>query len=449
MLYYYCFTSSMDYSPSSLTNIFTDSVTKLPHYMMVLPDLERRLKENASLGLLVVNIYGLDPIEESNGPEAYDLVVSKISALLSDTQGTIIRKDDILVTCDIGASSFMIFLSERRKEKNNDCLQKEDVERIADRIHEQLYPQLCGIFSQFTREQPKLAVGYSLIVHNPLIRSRRLIYKLVEEAKEMTRLQRPITKAKAKERLQRLILKEEISTVFQPIYNLKDEKIMGYEALTRGPRGTALESPLNLFSTAREVGLIYELDRLCRRKALTASKSIPSNAKIFINTLPNTMYDPEFRGTYLESFLKGIRKTPDNIVFEINERIAIDSFSSFREAIRYYTDLGMSIAIDDTGTGYSTLEAIVELKPKYLKFDISMVRGIAQDVLKQEMLKMLCILASNINSQIIAEGIETAEELQMLQSLGLEIGQGYYYSKPLDIDQILRRIPPLKVHVSV
>lgn len=414
----------------------TDRINQLPHYLELIEELKERLLSHSSLGLIVINIHGMDPIEETHGPDAFDEIMELASQSLKAMQGKIIRADDFLMVSDLGGCGFMIFVSETRAEKPRKRLNKKQLEKISGRIHEHLFPKLSSTFYQYSKDQPKIAIGSSLIVNNPLIRPRRLIYRLIEDAKQMARLQFPLLRVKNKERLQQLILKEEVSTVFQPIYYLASRKIMGYEALARGPKTSAFESPLTLFSVAKEVGLIFELDRLCRNQALSQCHKLPENQKIFINTLPTTIHDPEFRGKHLKDFLKSKKIQPENIVFEINERVAIDNFSSFREAIKYYTDLGISIAIDDAGTGYSSLEAIVELRPQFLKFDMSMVRGIGRDPLKQEMLKMLSILADKINAEIIAEGIENLEELNMLRSMGLQIGQGFYFSKPLPVEQL-------------
>jgi EAL domain-containing protein (putative c-di-GMP-specific phosphodiesterase class I) len=141
-------------------------------------------------------------------------------------------------------------------------------------------------------------------------------------------------------------------------------------------------------------------------------------------------------GERLRKLLQNTGKTPTNFVLEINERMAIENFATFRNTIQPYLDQGMSIAIDDTGTGYSSLEAIVELKPRYLKFDLSMVRGIDRSPIKQEMLKMLCLLAEKTDSIVIVEGVEQPEEAEILSRMNIPYAQGYYYSKPASAEEL-------------
>jgi EAL domain-containing protein (putative c-di-GMP-specific phosphodiesterase class I) len=218
--------------------------------------------------------------------------------------------------------------------------------------------------------------------------------------------------------------------VFQPIVELESADIVGYEALSRGPRGTEYENPYFLFDTAKDVGLIFELDRICRRKALIASAQLEPDARIFINVLPSTIQDPEFKGIYLQELLADVQRQPQKIVIEVSEREAIDDYPAFRTALKHYSDLGFSIAVDDTGAGYSSLEAIVELQPHYMKLDISMVRNIHEHPLKQELIRAITAFSTKIDATIIAEGVETQEERETLVGLGVPLGQGYFFGRP-------------------
>ena len=423
-----------------------DRTSGFNHYLFNIDELAERLMRQSSLGIITVSISGLDAIEESRGPQIYDNILGHLSQTLLKIKGNVIRDTDIITMAEIGAPIFHVFLScDRSQGCGPKGLAKEQVQNIVHRIEDMLYPEICRLTLPFMKEAPVLALGHALIVNNPLIRPRRLIYRLMEESKQMARLQLPLNKFRNKDRLQEIILKEDITTLFHPIVDLKTGHMMGYEGLTRGPKGSIFEFPLSMFSIAKDVGLIFELDRICRRKALSASCALPQDAKVFVNSLPNTIHDPEFRGQGLTNFLESSHLRPENIVFEINERVAIDNFPSFKEAAKYYTDAGMSIAIDDTGTGYSTLEAIVELSPHYLKFDISMVNGLHKNTLKQEMLRMLTHLADKINAIIIAEGIEEKEDLEMLQAMGIPYGQGFYFCKPLTVEEIANRGPTFDV----
>jgi EAL domain-containing protein (putative c-di-GMP-specific phosphodiesterase class I) len=100
------------------------------------------------------------------------------------------------------------------------------------------------------------------------------------------------------------------------------------------------------------------------------------------------------------------------------------------EDIRSYTDLGYQIALDDTGTGYSSFETILRVKPHYIKIDITMIRNVDTDPLKQTMIRALVNIAKSINARSIAEGVETVSEYRQVQELGVDFCQGYLFAKP-------------------
>jgi EAL domain-containing protein (putative c-di-GMP-specific phosphodiesterase class I) len=206
--------------------------------------------------------------------------------------------------------------------------------------------------------------------------------------------------------------------------------VLGFEALSRGARGSGLETADALFGAATTHELLLELDRLCRARALLSSGRIPSNAKLFVNTLPATIRDPQFRGKPLIDFLDRAQVSPERIVIEITEKLVIENYGLFREAMAYFTDLGMSFAVDDVGAGYSGLEAIARLKPAFLKIDNVLVRDVHSSLVNREMVKAIISLGLGIGATVIAEGIQTDEETQALQSIGIDYGQGYFLARP-------------------
>jgi EAL domain-containing protein (putative c-di-GMP-specific phosphodiesterase class I) len=246
----------------------------------------------------------------------------------------------------------------------------------------------------------------------------------------MAELQEQRLWVKSKELLQEIILKEDVRTFFQPIVDLNSRETLGFEGLTRGPQGTEYENPYMLFDVATESDLLFELDRLCRSNALTSASAMKSGHKLFVNLLPTTIRDPEFQGRRMLEFLEERNLSPSRIVLEITERLAIENYDLFLEAMRAFTDQGFAIAIDDMGAGYSGLEKIVRLNPRYLKFDLMMVRDIDTSFVKREMLKAIHSLASNVGADVIAEGIERVEELETLLELGIPYGQGFLFARP-------------------
>jgi EAL domain-containing protein (putative c-di-GMP-specific phosphodiesterase class I) len=172
------------------------------------------------------------------------------------------------------------------------------------------------------------------------------------------------------------------------------------------------------------------MDRLCRRRALLSSGRIPSNAKIFVNTLPATLRDPQFRDKALIEFLDKAQVKPERIVIEITEHLVIENLDIFLDTMGYFTSLGISFAVDDVGAGYSGLDTIAKLKPSYLKIDMGLVRDVHASEFNRRMVKDLIALGHGIGAEVLAEGIQREEEAQVLRGIGVDYGQGYHLAHP-------------------
>jgi len=127
---------------------------------------------------------------------------------------------------------------------------------------------------------------------------------------------------------------------------------------------------------------------------------------------------------------------PENIVLEITERTYVVYESLFREVLSHFREQGFGIAVDDVGTGYSSLSSLAEIEPDYLKLDNVFVRDIDRRTVKQDLLEALLSFARKMKTQVIAEGIETPEELKALQAVGVEYGQGFLLARPMPIEEI-------------
>ena len=230
--------------------------------------------------------------------------------------------------------------------------------------------------------------------------------------------------------LMEVLGKGDIRTVFQPIVSLKNGSVMGYEALSRGPCGSAMESPAVLFDVVRIHDKLWELEFLCRIKALENVSRCCPDSFIFLNVDPAVINDDKFKKGFTKEFLKQYNISPQNVVFEITEKNSVGDFSSFRRTINHYKNQGYKIAIDDTGSGYSGLMLISEIHPHFIKLDMNLIRDVDKDGLKSALIKTMrdfCVLA---NIVLIAEGIETENELSTLIDIGVEYGQGYFIQWP-------------------
>lgn len=385
--------------------------------------------ESNYISCITFQISQLQRLESLYGSATYSAMLVQVTELLKEVKEKELRNLDIFLVDLFDSDTFIIFLSSPRK---NDTQLLEHLENIVERMRCRIETPIFNMFYPYTKEYFKPAIGYSLVIKNPMISNLRLILQLADNAKKMGQFMRMKNEYKSKYGLQKIIIEKNIRTVYQSVVDLKSLEIIGYEALSRGPAGTEFTNPTLLFVLASEFGLSFELDVLCREKAFANIRSMETDKKIFVNTLAMTIHDPEFRGKYLEKLLEDIKMKPHNVVFEINEKMAIDNYDLFKMAMKDYSDIGIVHANDDMGTGYSGLERVMELNPGFMKIDISLVRDIDKSYIKQQIIKAMVSLSNGLDSNIIAEGVETRAEYEMLRSLNVKYGQGYFFGKPLD-----------------
>ena len=350
-----------------------------------------------------------------------------VREVVAELKGKQIRQGDVVALNEKAGDVFLVFLMPR---KEGEQLLAQDLEKIGERVQTFLSRRISKTALPYLSDRPQVNVGTSLVLKNPLIREERLILRAIDEARQMAHLNERRRQVQNKQLLQRIILKEQIEMVFQPIMDLTTGKPHGFEALCRGPKGTDLENPIRLFDVATKADLLFELDHLCRRQALIAGKNLDRQYKLFINTLPFSIRDPAFQGKYLINLFEGTDLAPEQLVLEVTERLAIENYALFVDAMKYFADMRCLIAIDDMGAGYSGLEKIVHLRPHYVKFDMYMVRDIDTSFVKQQMLHAFKVMSDKIDAKLIAEGIETKEELETVREIGVEYVQGYLLAKP-------------------
>ena len=401
----------------------------VPPYHEHLSELAKELTERGSQGLVVIDASPLEVIEEQYGSDALGEVRQRLFKILREQKGKEYRNEDVLTLDRPGGLRFIFFLERKRRRSNATTIA--DLKIVQSRMTASLVPNLGRASFPYFKTPPRIEVGYGMAVYNPLLHPSRIALSAFREALEVARHLREADRLLARERLLDIILRERVVTAFQPIMRLgPDRTVLGFEALSRGPKGTGLERADDLFGSATEHQLLVELDRLCRRRALLSSGRITTNAKIFVNTLPATIRDPQFRGRSLIESLDKAQVSPDRIVIEITEKLVIENYNLFREAMAYFTDLGMSFAVDDVGSGYSGLESIARLKPTFLKIDIALIRDVHVSRVNRAICEAIIALGHGIGAAVIGEGIQAEEEAAALLEMGVDWGQGFHLGRP-------------------
>ena len=236
----------------------------------------------------------------------------------------------------------------------------------------------------------------------------------------------------------RIITNRELSPVFQGIVDLDARALLGYEALIRGPANTSLHSPLTLFETANRCGCLSELEFACREVSVAQFVRLNLPGKVFINVSPMSLLDEQHRDGIARRILDETGLPPSRIVIELSEQYPLDDYELIRNATLHYREMGFEIAIDDLGAGYAGLRIWAEIRPEYVKIDRHFIENIHQDSVKREFVRSIREIAVGLGCRVIAEGVELAEELDAVRSIGINLVQGYYFGRPA-------AMPPLKI----
>jgi EAL domain-containing protein (putative c-di-GMP-specific phosphodiesterase class I) len=215
--------------------------------------------------------------------------------------------------------------------------------------------------------------------------------------------------------------------VFQPVIDLATGNTIGFEALTRFANQ---QRPDLYFLAADQAGLGLELETACLRESLNVALALPEEAWLSLNVSPALAIAQE----PLRSLLAGVRR---KIVLEITEHLPVASYDELMGALAGLRAQGIWLAVDDAGSGYAGLQHLLEIKPNIMKLDISLVRAVDQDCGRRALIASMITFARETDCTVLAEGIETAAELDTLRTLGVDLGQGYLLGRPAAIESLV------------
>lgn len=239
--------------------------------------------------------------------------------------------------------------------------------------------------------------------------------------------------------LQDVIAKNTLVSHFQPIVSVRKKRSVGAEALARAKdaqSGNAI-SPLQLFRWAEEERLTLELDRLCRKTAMKSFRGLLNqdpSLLLFVNFEVSVLDDGVLGSGSLEAVTYEANLKPENVVIEINES-KVKDLETLQHFVERHKELGFLVALDDLGAGHSNLQRLSALKPDILKLDRSLIMGLGGDFFKREIFKSLVNLAHNIGALVLAEGVETEDEVSTSLGLGADLFQGFYFSRPHPVEE--------------
>ncbi len=232
--------------------------------------------------------------------------------------------------------------------------------------------------------------------------------------------------------LVRILQSGRIQSFFQPVFQIDCETVWGYECLMRGLADDgSLLMPKQILAWASQERLIFMLDRICRETHIrNAASVLPDNVAILINFLPTAIYEPTFclRTTIAAAKLAGIE--PKRVIFEVVETENVRDTNHLASILNEYRKSGFRVALDDVGSGFAGLTMLADLNPDLIKIDRELVQGAAKSEMHRIIVRALVQIARASGSLVLAEGVETEEELALMKSFGIDLFQGFLLGRP-------------------
>jgi len=376
---------------------------------------------------MTLNLIQNRRIEQVLGWEAFDSFIRDLAQFLRQLKPVVLRDEDVVSDLMINGNAFVILLAPPRDQK---AISYADMDKVRRRLETHLRPFLAGRSTDLGILRLELSIGCATLGAEGLShRVERMVYQALDAAFVDALDQRRLEAKRETRQFRELLRLGKILTVYQPVVDLLGRVVLGYEALSRPVHGE-FRNPEHLFRVAYACEEVWALERLCRRRALESVVELDRRQLLFLNIEPESVYDPEMRVQMGVEVLKETGIDPERIVLEITEHAAVKDFPLFRQALRHFQSQGFRLAMDDVGSAYSGLKTIAEIRPDFIKIDMSLTRDVHANDIKRELLATICKFSRAAGITVIAEGIEQVEDLQTVRDIGIRFAQGYLLAKP-------------------
>jgi EAL domain-containing protein (putative c-di-GMP-specific phosphodiesterase class I) len=411
---------------AAIADLLYDQVTDLPTVPLLLGRIRGLLRESRELGLLSISILQNEKMEQTLGPRGYESLVRDIATFLVEIKQKALRREDQLAEVMISGNAFVVLLAPSR---GRDQVSYQAIDKVRQRVATRLRQFVRERLPESVQERFGVYIGCAVLSHDPSLRFERRVYGALEEAFADSLHERSREQRRVALQLQEVLKSGAIKTVYQPVVDLQERRSIGFEALTRLTTG-AFAGPDQLFKAAYENDAIWKLERLCRERAIRGVQGLPADQLLFLNMEPDSIYDPALRSERIFEQLREVGLSPERVVLEITEHSAVQDHQAFRQMLSYFQFHGFRLAVDDVGSGYSGLQSIAELRPHFIKIDMALIRDIHLHAIKKDLTATIVRFSLSSGTTLIAEGVETIDELRCLQSIGVRFAQGYLFAKP-------------------
>jgi len=436
-------------------NAFHDGLTNLPNRALFLDRLQHALTlskkhPNYKFAVLLIDIDEFKIINDSLGHSAGDELLIQVGKRLKESvrradtvsrprvNGVSDKAPDDDTLARLGGDEFTILLDDIR-----DAI---EAVRVAERMQAELAEPFV-VNGQEVVISASIGIASSTSPHTQaedLLRDADIaMYRAKRTGKARCEVFDTAMHASAVRRLtletdlRKALDLGEFRVYYQPIVSLQTGKITGFESLSRWQRPEGVVPPLEFITVADETGLIIPINRQLLRESceqvLTWQAQFPADPPLTlsVNVTPKEFAQPDLAGE-IGKILGQIGFNPGNLQLEIIETIAMGDAEKDGRKLAQLKGLGVRLGIDDFGTGYSSLSRLRRIPVDTLKIDRVFISNMDSDPESLEIVKVIIMLAHNLGLKVVAEGTETAEQIQTLQQLHCEAAQGYFYSKPAE-----------------
>jgi diguanylate cyclase (GGDEF)-like protein len=424
----------------ALENATLDGLTRLPNHRAFAADLDaavsRARRHGEQLALVALDVDDFKFVNDRHGHRRGDDLLRDVAGILGDGRAG----DRAFRT---GGDEFVLLLP-RTAEAGAETV----TAKLLDRLDAAGIRVSAGVADLRPGHDPEaLHQQADAALYEAKRRGGHQVAAFGEIADETS-----ATSAEAGLALRTLLDLGDVECVFQPIWDLREGRLLAVEALARMPAGYGFEGPAEAFDVAQRIGRVHDLDVLCASEALRrAGRDLPDDILLFLNLAPQTL-DREGRGDdWLLDAIAGAGLPRERVVVEVTERVGARS-AAVAAAIGRLRSHGLRIAIDDVGSGNSSLEMLRRTHPDFVKIDRSVVAAADADVSARAVLLAVAAFATQTGAYVIAEGIEDDAALAFVKGLGerlgaglrIDGGQGYGLGRP-DPELPAARTPPASV----
>jgi EAL domain-containing protein (putative c-di-GMP-specific phosphodiesterase class I) len=390
--------------------------------------LNKRMKQGNKVFL---TIFHIDFSElEQEVPEAMWAEITECSRrhLRSSVKGKLGEK--CVVAIDQFTRVDFVLLTEGEYDKEQEMMIPLELKLQLEKVRTDLEIGLAGNMPEWRNCMKILMASVPLPMYTEGDKTELLLMESYQSALAMaTGIITPNMQA-LRNQMEQMLVKGSISVLAQPIMNLTSGDVYGWEILTRGPENSVLHFPDELFQFATQTRLLSRLEFLVVKRALEEIAYRNIKEPVFLNVTAITLAHPLFLSHVLQCLERHSQLSPKQIYFEITERHQISNMDAMINILKTYREYGFRFAVDDAGSGYSSLQWIGELVPELIKIDRSVIQHVDRIAIKESLLRAIVTAAKEMKCELVAEGVEREEEADVLFRLDVEMGQGFYFARP-------------------